>query len=477
MKQPFFLRPLGTAMNDQYSARELYAAFERQAFARAKEMDVPLLRETLRALDDREDALAAPHADRVWQRILQRIRAAKAYPWGLTRRGFALLVAALILLLAAVALAVSNWSAIESIFGLERTQGPLSAWTLEQKQSVADALADSGYDMRDLPDLSGLSDAQRDHALTRWLGRQLDGDVTAGHYNAMVRLKGFFDGWSLTDKAWYSGLLLSAGEVQDGDFVSVVPRRGQQEADRALSLADAALRSAYQGTDANADALIPYLFYGYVYPDADTLYWRVHYRDASRGNWFTVLVRDDDPAAYTAQVVYQRPTNGQLDAVFAESTRKAQERQAKLSLLEAERGWMITWTLEQKAAFDPDYYAVPGPEAISQQQAHAIALQAYREATGLSRQETDELFVYSYYIQASDQEPAHYSVSFFTDAAGTQAVGGSVDISDEGEVLQLYLGSNGSRLYWFSLPPKPSAASRSSMALSGLPSGRLRFMA
>ena len=63
MKQPFFLRPLGTAMNDQYSARELYAAFERQAFARAKEMDVPLLRETLRALEGSTDIVDCVGSD------------------------------------------------------------------------------------------------------------------------------------------------------------------------------------------------------------------------------------------------------------------------------------------------------------------------------------------------------------------------------------------------------------------------------
>lgn len=444
MRKKGRLRPLDAGMYDSYTDAELRAAFEGQVFGSASAMDVPLLRETLWAMDDRADAEAAPHAQLVWQQLMRRIqRASKPCLLGLTRRGFAVLVAALILLTAAAALAIAHWSAIERIFHLETTQGPLASWTLEQKQSVVDALADGGYDMSGLADTGSMDAAAREKAITDWLAKQFAGEVGAGHYNLMIHLKGLFDGWPLTDKAWYDGLRLEAGMIEVGEFVSTVPKRGQREADIVLSLADAEMRAAYENTDLDPDTLIPYLFYGYIYPDDDTLYWRVHYRDEWGDNYFTVLVQDTDPATYEAAVTYRSPTPSEMEAQIAENSRSAQELQQHIQRQEEERGRMITWTPDQQAEVFPEMYGVPGPEDVSQAQAHEIARDAYCAAMNISREEGEKLYAYSFFVIQEAFGVPHYSVCFFRDLEAAQAMPGAVLVSHTGEVLEVQLQSNG----------------------------------
>ncbi|MBQ8135887.1 MAG: hypothetical protein IJ174_00435, partial [Clostridia bacterium] len=113
MNKKMVLRPLDAAMNDSYSTAELYAVFESQVFSKPKFMDVPLLTETVKALDDRMDGEAAPHQLIVWQKIVHRIlNMQRPFALGLSRKGFAILVAALVLLITTVALALTNWNAI-----------------------------------------------------------------------------------------------------------------------------------------------------------------------------------------------------------------------------------------------------------------------------------------------------------------------------------------------------------------------------
>lgn len=85
------LRILSPSMNDSYSRAELYAAFENEVFAKSKEMDISMLRETLRHMDDRPNDEVATHASWVWQRILQKLQEErKVFALGLMRRGFAI---------------------------------------------------------------------------------------------------------------------------------------------------------------------------------------------------------------------------------------------------------------------------------------------------------------------------------------------------------------------------------------------------
>ena len=122
MNKKIVLRSLDASMNDSYSTAELYAVFESQVFGKAKSMDVPLLTETVKALDDRTDGEAAPHKEFVWQKIVHRIlNMQRPFALGLSRKGFAILVAALVLLITTVALALTNWNVIvEWVYHLEK---------------------------------------------------------------------------------------------------------------------------------------------------------------------------------------------------------------------------------------------------------------------------------------------------------------------------------------------------------------------
>ncbi|MBQ9264595.1 MAG: hypothetical protein IJ189_10395 [Clostridia bacterium] len=149
MKKKMNLRPLDVAMNDSYSTAELYAVFESQVFSKSKSMDVPLLMETVKALDDRMDGEAAPHKNYVWQKIVHRIlNMQRPFALGLSRKGFAILVVVLMMLLTGVALALANWNAIiESIYHLERQEDRVEKWSLTQKEEIVDTLQETDYDM------------------------------------------------------------------------------------------------------------------------------------------------------------------------------------------------------------------------------------------------------------------------------------------------------------------------------------------
>ena len=84
-------------------------------------MDIALLSETLRAIDDRPDEVAAPHKDRVWQQVSNRIaEAQRPVALGLTRRAIAILAIILALLLTGVAAGMIDWAAVFRDFGMRR---------------------------------------------------------------------------------------------------------------------------------------------------------------------------------------------------------------------------------------------------------------------------------------------------------------------------------------------------------------------
>lgn len=108
MKRKQGSRILTPAMTDSYSRAELYAVFENEVFGKSKEMDISMLRETLRHLDDRDDADIAPHKDYTWNKIMQHIKEMNCpFVLGMTKRRFAVMVAVLILLITTVSLAIT----------------------------------------------------------------------------------------------------------------------------------------------------------------------------------------------------------------------------------------------------------------------------------------------------------------------------------------------------------------------------------
>ncbi|MBQ6255393.1 MAG: hypothetical protein IJJ60_02280, partial [Clostridia bacterium] len=362
---------------------------------------------------------------------------------GLSRKGFAILAAALVLLITTVALALTNWNVIvEWVYHLEKQESRVEMWTLEQKQSIADALREQDYDMSALPDLNGMTEEEKDAALTDWLKAQFDGELTSFHFNLMTRLNGFFDSWSLEDKAWYDSMLVEGGEAWEGRFISSVPPADQSLIPTIMKAAADQLRAAYDGTDMQTDACTPFLFYGYLYPDETVHYWRVHYRNENKSNMFIVQIEDGKLSPNDMEVILRVPTlKEQRDAQEKHPRQNTREIFLELRNMEAERGLIITWPYEQQWEWLDTSYGVPGPEAISQEKVYAIARQAYCDATGASQEEADRLYCYSYFV--IDSDAPYFAVTIFYDVDARNATDFSIEIYQDGSIKGVYMGTNG----------------------------------
>ncbi len=440
MNKKMVLRPLDAAMNDSYSTAELYTVFESQVFSKSKSMDLSLLTETVKALDDRMDGEVAPHKEFVWQKIVHRIlNIQRPFALGLSRKDFAILVAALVLLITTVALALTNWNAIvEWVYHLEKQESCVEQWTLEQKEEIIDALMMTEYDLTGLPDTSGMADEEKDTAISQWLNRQFQGSRSGEFHDAlMIRLNGFFDDWSMEDRAWYSDILLKDGRIAENDFVNTVPEKGQEAMDRAKELADEKLHEAFDGTEIDPNWLTPYLSYGYLYPNAEKLYWRISYKSHQFAPRMVVLVEDTTPSQYLAQISYITLAATPSEQSEEGTTSSNHTRDA----LEVERGVLIRWSYEQQAAFFPQLYGVPGEGDITREEAYAIARKAYCEASGATMEESEKLYCYSYFV--IDEETPYYSVSFFYDEAASMLYGFTIEIYGSGEIKAIYLEVNG----------------------------------
>jgi hypothetical protein len=193
-------------MDDSYSIKALYSVFEDQVFSKAKKMNVSLLNETIRALDEHSDEEAAPHQNRVWQQVSSRVlKQQQPVALGLPRHAIAILVIMLMILLTSVAIGVIDWTAVfqSTYHDTERQETSVDNWSLNQKKDIVSALKTAGYDVSSLPALNGKSDEEQDQILTEWINKQPDGEVNDWLFNVLTRLKGLFDSWSLEDKAWY----------------------------------------------------------------------------------------------------------------------------------------------------------------------------------------------------------------------------------------------------------------------------------
>lgn len=301
MRKEKLLRPLRSVMNDSYSIKELYSVFEDQVFSKAKKIDISLLNETVRALDEHSDEEAAPHQNRVWLQVSSKVQAQQPVVLGLTRHAIAILIIILTILLAGVAIGVIDWTAVfqSTYHDTERQETSVESWSLNQKKDIVAALKTAGYDVSSLPALNGKTDVEQDQILTEWINKQTDGEVNDWLFNVLTRLKGLFDSWSLEDKAWYCQLLVENQLVLNGDFVSSYPPYYRQEdIDKIITWAWNMAHERYDDTAAELDTWTPYIFYGYVYPDEKVFYWRVHFRGEENENVFTVQIESTEELNY-----------------------------------------------------------------------------------------------------------------------------------------------------------------------------------
>ena len=177
MKERTALRMLNVSMDDSYSTIELYSAFKNEVFSEPKEMDVSLIRETTRTLDDRNDEDVAPHKDYVWQKIRQRIQdCRRSFVLGMPKRRFAILVAVLIMLITAVALAFTFFDELKAVwnnsFAKMGTTGSFNAIPMEEfdvEGFEAQYQADTGMERKEdlvistVPESDGLLYEQAYH--------------------------------------------------------------------------------------------------------------------------------------------------------------------------------------------------------------------------------------------------------------------------------------------------------------------------
>lgn len=279
-----------------------------QLFRRPDQMDTALLRETLAALDERADEETAPHRQGTWDRVTARINASeRPMLFGMTRRAVAILAILLVLLMAGAALARIDWTAVfRHFYQLEKQESRIENWSLDQKREITDALKEAGYDMSHFPELEGKSEEEQDRLLTEWIKKQSDGGVDAGFYNVLTRMKGIYDSWSLEDKAWFDQMKVEGRDVQPGDFISCYPADLPEDdknamIERAWDLAAA----VYADTAAEPETWTPYLFYGYIYPDADKRFWKIHFRGENLENEMTVLVAEGNVADNEMTIIMQ----------------------------------------------------------------------------------------------------------------------------------------------------------------------------
>ena len=342
-------------------------------------------------------------------------------------------VVAALLLVVVAALAITQWNPmIEQIFATEQKKGQIETWALKDKETLITAMQDGGYDMSTLPEIQALADEAKDAALTKWLNEQFSGEVASIHVSAMEKLKGFFDTWSLEDKAWYSGLQLQTKMVADGDFINTIPEKQSVTKDMAVSTSEALLGRLVNVSPDDLRAYQVNIFYGYYHPDMEHHYWLVHYRNRE-GNNLVYAVKVSDSPTMEAECIFKPITAGELKAMNERNEKAIAEKRSLLQQLEAERGPIITWTLEQKAAFDSDY-GIPTGDDISEDEAFTLAKKAIHEKFGVSLEAMDAWGCYSFF-SVLNPENRHFAVHFFSDPETARDLLYSVEVTSSGEVI------------------------------------------
>lgn len=139
-----------------------------------------------------------------------------------------------------------------------------------------------------------------------------------------------------------------------------------------------------------------------------------------------VLSPEGPVAAHTAREQYESAL-----AQYAEPF-------SDLDALEKEKGRLFTWSLEDKQAYAPDLWGLPGPNDITQEQALAIATKCLKDKYGMTDEELARWHpFYMFDITGTPQ----WSLQFYTDEiiASSDLTGYSVSIDARtGEVLQCW---------------------------------------
>ena len=162
--------------------------------------------------------------------------------------GFVLVIVLVLVIATALALVTLRETA-PLIAQTEQEDGYFSAWPVEKKIEVISALIDEGYikETDDIKQMMGTDVSQdekkriADETIAEFVGQDAD---EVGFLAIMQAAWGSFDQWTYEEKAWYSQLMEDVGVDNDGKTVYAEPT-GEVDEQKALAIARSAIAKGY----------------------------------------------------------------------------------------------------------------------------------------------------------------------------------------------------------------------------------------
>lgn len=290
MKKTPVFRMLRSDMNDFYSSQELYALCREQLFAKAKRMDVSLLRETLRSIDDRPDDEVAPHMDFVWNKIQRRIHEpTKRTIVG--RRMIAIVLTVVLLMMAVTALAIALLSMrniVEDYAVPIGQETDFSRFTASETELLLQLAEENGIEFSS--DVQAYADSVRENG-DGYFKDELIYNLAQTEFGRDMRQ------WSQDEQQWFSAALQATGSY-DSMTEIWLPENDTEKAEAEIAAKE------YVWRHYRADALLndssrycPFVqcFYGHPNNPITGVYWVVTFfpTDPNRDDQYIIRLHDD----------------------------------------------------------------------------------------------------------------------------------------------------------------------------------------
>lgn len=367
--------------------------------------------------------------DQLEQSVLQTIRGQTAHP---SRRRLALAITFTLVLVSVTASALLfNWHPFgEKVLVLGNARDGFATWSLENETALVKEMEAAGRDTSAFPDVQGKSEKDANAALTSALDKAWSGEHAWASMNILENVLGHFDTWSLTDKAWLSVQLDKNVLLTDTDEVNVLPSGSDMSEQTVLNNGKAMVLAAYGHVKREElDSLIPCLSFYYHQTNPAQRFWQVNFRNALQEVVYSVVFE----ANGSNPVVKREPTDEEFTQQQSQHDKEVLEQAALIEKMEAEKGPMAYWPLEDKAFIDG--HSVPTADEIQVDQAVQIAVEALKEKYVFSQSEIEGMPMGMFFVDLTGTE-RRYSINF---DAGNHQPNDSVAIDAKtGEVLAVY---------------------------------------
>ena len=290
MKKTPVFRMLRSDMNDFYSSQELYALCREQLFAKAKRMDVSLLRETLRSIDDRPDDEVAPHMDFVWNKIQRRIHEpTKRTIVG--RRMIAIVLTVVLLMMAVTALAIALLSMrniVEDYAVPIGQETDFSRFTASETELLLQLAEENGIEFSS--DVQAYADSVRENG-DGYFKDELIYNLAQTEFGRDMRQ------WSQDEQQWFSAALQATGSY-DSMTEIWLPENDTEKAEAEIAAKEYVWRHYRADAPLNDSShYSPFVqcFYGHPNNPLTGIYWVVTFfpNDADQDDQYIIRLRDD----------------------------------------------------------------------------------------------------------------------------------------------------------------------------------------